>query len=349
VGINIFGAFSTALLDECPHCGATSQERDTDLKIPDTPHDEQARLETLRSLGILDTPQEERFDHLTRIAKRLFGVPIALVSLVDENRQWFKSCIGLSVSETSRDISFCGHAILGDDLFIIPDTLKDERFADNPLVLNDPYIRFYAGYPLSAPNGRKLGTLCIIDRQPRSFGKEDLEALKDLVLMVERELAAVQMATLDELTAISNRRGFVMLAQHSLHFCARQKLAASLVFMDLDKFKPINDTFGHAEGNRVLTVFAEQMNTVCRDSDIYARLGGDEFAMLLINTPKEHAENVVARLCQSVEKYNQEAKRGYDISFSHGIVEFNPEKHHTLDALLAEGDSLMYGIKRSKV
>ena len=283
------------------------------------------------------------------MAKRLFGVPIALVSLVDENRQWFKSCIGLSVSETSRDISFCGHAILGDDLFIIPDTLKDERFADNPLVLNDPYIRFYAGYPLSAPNGRKLGTLCIIDRQPRSFGKEDLEALKDLVSMVERELAAVQMATLDELTAISNRRGFVMLAQHSLHFCARQKLAASLVFMDLDKFKPINDTFGHAEGNRVLTVFAEQMNTVCRDSDIYARLGGDEFAMLLINTPKEHAENVVARLCQSVEKYNQEAKRGYDISFSHGIVEFNPEKHHTLDALLAEGDSLMYGIKRSKV
>ena len=141
----------------------------------------------------------------------------------------------------------------------------------------------------------------------------------------------------------------MVLAQHSLDLCARQKLSATLVFMDLDKFKPINDTFGHAEGNRVLTVFAEQMNTVCRDSDIYARLGGDEFAMLLINTPKEHAENVVARLCQSVEKYNQEAKRGYDISFSHGIVEFNPEKHHTLDALLAEGDSLMYGIKRSKV
>lgn len=319
------------------------------MKSPDTPHDEQARLETLRSLDILDTPQEERFDRLTRMAKRLFGVPIALVSLVDENRQWFKSCLGLSVSETSRDISFCGHAILGDGLFIIPDTSVDERFADNPQVLKDPCIRFYAGCPLTAPNGHKLGTLCIKDYQPRNFEKEDLEALKDLASMVERELAAVQMATLDELTSISNRRGFMMLAQHSLHLCARQKLSASLVFMDLDKFKPINDTFGHVEGDRALTAFAEQMNAVCRDSDVYARLGGDEFAILLINTSKEHAEDIVARLHQSVANYNQEAKRGYDILFSHGIVEFNPEKPHTLDAMLAEADSLMYGLKKSKV
>lgn len=319
------------------------------MKKPETPQDEQARLETLQSLRILDTPPEERFDRLTRMAKRLFGVPIALVSLVDENRQWFKSCFGLSVSETSRDISFCGHAILGNEPFIIPDTIVDERFADNPLVLRDPHIRFYAGCPLSAPNGRKLGTLCIIDRQPRSFDKEDLEALKDLASMVERELAAVQMATLDELTAISNRRGFLMLAQHSLYLCVRQKLSASLVFMDLDKFKTINDTFGHAEGDRALTVFAEQINTVCRDSDVYARLGGDEFAMLLINTSKEHAEDIVARLHRSIAKYNQEAKRGYDIVFSHGIVEFNPEKHHTLDSMLHDGDELMYGLKRSKV
>lgn len=318
------------------------------MKKPDSTQDEQARLGTLRSLSILDTPPEERFDRLTRMAKRLFGVPIALVSLVDENRQWFKSCFGLSVSETSRDISFCGHAILGDGLFIIPNTVVDERFADNPLVLNDPYIRFYAGCPLSAPNGHKLGTLCIIDRQPRNFGKEDLEALQDLASMVEREIVAVQQATLDELTNISNRRGFMMLAQYSLHLCVRQKIAASLVFMDLDKLKPVNDTFGHAEGDRALTVFAEQMKTVCRDSDVFARLGGDEFAMLLINTSREQAECVVSRLHQSVEKYNREAKRGYDIMFSHGIVEFNPEKHPALEAMLADGDSLMYVLKKSK-
>ena len=318
------------------------------MKKPDVPQDEQTRLEALWSLSILDSPSEERFDRLTRMAKRLFGVPIALVSLVDENRQWFKSCFGLSVSETSRDISFCGHAILGNDPFIIPDALVDERFADNPLVLNDPYIRFYAGCPLSGPNGSKLGTLCIIDREPRELVKDELEALTDLAAMVERELSAVQLATLDELTKISNRRGFMMLAQHSLNLCARQKLPASLVFMDFDKFKRINDTFGHAEGDRALTAFAEQMKTACRESDIFARIGGDEFAMLLVNTSKERAESLVSRLRQSVEKYNREVKRGYDIAFSHGIVDFNPEKHHTLDALLADGDSLMYGLKRSR-
>ncbi|MCW9058871.1 MAG: sensor domain-containing diguanylate cyclase [Gammaproteobacteria bacterium] len=318
------------------------------MKKPETPQDEQARVETLRSLGILDTPPEERFDRLTRMAKRLFGVPIALVSLVDENRQWFKSCFGLSVSETTRDISFCGHAILGNGLFIIPDTIEDDRFADNPLVLNDPYIRFYAGCPLKGPDGSKLGTLCIIDRQPRSFGKDELEALVDLAAMVEREISAVQLATLDELTKISNRRGFAMLAQHSLHLCARQKLSASLVFIDLDKFKPINDKFGHAEGDRVLTVFAEQLKSTCRGADIIGRMGGDEFVMLLINTSSEPAERVVSKLRQSVERYDQEAKRGYDISFSHGIVEFNPDKHRTIDALLADADSLMYGLKKSK-
>ena len=319
------------------------------MKSPNTPHDEQARIETLRSLGILDTSAEERFDRLTRIAKRLFGVSISLVSLIDENRQWFKSCSGLSVSETPRDISFCGHAILGDDIFIIPDASTDERFADNPLVLNAPYIRFYAGCPLSAPNGHKLGTLCIIDPQPRSFDKEEFEALADLAAMVESELSAVQLATFDELTNISNRRGFMMLARHSLHLCARQKLAASLVFIDLDKFKQINDTFGHAEGDRALRVFAELIKTTCRKSDTFARLGGDEFTILLIDTSEEHARSVVSKLSQSLDKYNQESKRGYDISFSHGIVEFNPERHHTLDAMLAEGDSLMYEIKKSKV
>ncbi|MFV1921534.1 MAG: GAF domain-containing protein [Methylotenera sp.] len=156
------------------------------MKKPSIPPDEAARLKTLRYLNILDTPAEERFDRLTRMAKRLFDVSFALVSLVDENRQWFKSCAGLDVSETPRDISFCGHTILGDDIFIIPDATKDERFADNPLVLNEPHIRFYAGCPLKFTNGNRLGTLCIIDQQPRNLTDEDLIVLKDLASMVER-------------------------------------------------------------------------------------------------------------------------------------------------------------------
>ena len=202
------------------------------MKKPDIPEDEEARLKALRSLNVLDTPSEERFDRLTRLAKRMFDVPIALVSLVDENRQWFKSCIGLDVSETPRDISFCGHAILDNKIFIISDTKKDERFSDNPLVLNEPYIRFYAGCPLRNLDGSRLGTLCIIDTQTRFLNDEDLDALKDLAELAEHELMALQLATLDDLTKISNRRGFIKLAQHGLDICARHDIPASLVFFD---------------------------------------------------------------------------------------------------------------------
>ncbi len=319
------------------------------MKKPDIPSDEQARLETLRSLNILDTHSDERFNRLTRMAKRLLGVPIALVSLIDENRQWFKSCIGLDATETSRDISFCGHAILGNDVFIIPDALNDDRFSDNPLVIGDPKIRFYAGCPLRAPNGHKLGTLCIIDQQPRNLGVEDLEALEDLASMVEREIAAVQLATLDELTNISNRRGFMMLAEHNLLLCARQNIAASLVFMDLDKFKQINDNFGHTEGDRVLTVFADKLKNTFRHSDLFARLGGDEFVVWLPDSQKKTAEMLVEKFRHSLMLYNHEANRGYDIVFSHGIVEFDPEKHRSIDALLQDGDTLMYKRKKSKL
>ena len=318
------------------------------MKRPEIPVDEQMRLQTLRGLNVLDTAPEERFDRLTRMAKRLFGVPIALVSLVDEHRQWFKSCVGLNATEASREFSFCGHAILGDDVFIVPNALQDERFADNPNVLSDPHIRFYAGCPLKAENGHKLGTLCIIDRQPRDFSSEDMEALKDLAAMAGRELAAIQLATLDELTGISNRRGFMLLGQHSLRFCERQRLPASLVFMDLDRLKSINDTYGHAEGDRALKVFAQTMKQVFRESDTFARLGGDEFAVLLGNTSEAVAEAVLARFGAALAAHNRETTRRYDISFSHGIAAFNPEAHRTIDLLLAEGDSLMYRLKKSK-
>lgn len=317
------------------------------MKKPDIPQDEKIRVDTLRSLDVLDTLPEERFDRLTRLAKRMFGVPIALVSLVDENRQWFKSCIGLGASETSRDISFCGHAILGNGVFIIPNAIEDQRFADNPLVLGDPNIRFYAGCPLSL-NGHKLGTLCIIDQKPRNLEREDIEALKDLAFMVERELAAFQLATMDELTNISNRRGFMILAQHSLSLCTRENIPAVLVFLDLDKFKPINDKYGHAEGDRALITFATQMKSSFRDSDLFARLGGDEFVVLLTNTPKQQAEEIIERFNRSLKKYNQEEDRGYDIAFSHGVVEFSPEKHLAIEELLANGDSIMYEVKKAK-
>lgn len=318
------------------------------MNPPEIPKDELGRLKTLYSLSVLDTPAEERFDRLTRMAKRMFNVPIALVSLVDENRQWFKSAQGLDAKETPRDVSFCGHSILGDEIFAIPNAKEDERFADNPLVLNDPNIRFYAGCPLSAPNGDKLGTLCIIDSKPRELNKEDYEALQDLAATVERELAAVQLATFDELTGISNRRGFMMLAEHSLHLCKVNKLDASLIFLDLDKLKAINDNFGHAEGDKTLATFADLMKEAYRESDLFARLGGDEFVVLLSNASRQTAEAVVQRFGEHLDKFNHDSDQGYSINFSYGIVEYDAKKHCSVGDLLADGDQLMYETKLSK-
>ncbi|SEN19864.1 diguanylate cyclase with GAF sensor [Duganella sp. CF517] len=318
------------------------------MQAPVTPSNEASRLTALRSMEILDTPAEERFDRLTRMAKRMFRVPIALVSIIDENRQWFKSNESLPASETPRSISFCGHAILGDDIFLIADALADPRFADNPLVTGAPHIRFYAGCPLRSAGGFKIGTLCIIDTEARGFDEEDAIALRDLAAMVEDELSAFQKATTDDLTQISNRRGFMQLAQYSLNFCARQGAPATLVFIDLDRFKPINDTFGHAEGDRALVAFADAMRRSFRSTDLFARLGGDEFVVLLTSAAQAEAAMVIDKFSAVIGAYNTEAQRGYALAFSSGMVEFEPATHREIGTLLAEGDARMYAIKAAK-
>jgi GAF domain-containing protein len=158
------------------------------MQIPARPRDEALRIETLLDLVILDSEPEERFDLLTGYASSQFDVPIALVSLVDMNRQWFKSRCGLGATETGRDISFCGHAILQDDIFEIRDAQNDERFADNPLVTGDPRIRFYAGCPLKMPNGQNIGTFCLIDRKPKALDEWEKQHLRDLARVVVLEI-----------------------------------------------------------------------------------------------------------------------------------------------------------------
>jgi len=318
------------------------------MKAPATSIDEAVRLTTLRSLDILDSLGEERFDRLTRMAKHMFRVPIALVSLVDENRQWFKSCIGLEVSETSRDISFCGHAILGDEVFVIPDTLKDDRFADNPLVLEDPHIRFYAGCPIRVANGSRIGTLCIIDQVPRDFCAEDEELLKDLAAMVEQELTAVQLATLDEMTNLTNRRGFMGVANKILSLCVRNQIPATLAFIDLNNFKSINDQHGHAEGDRALVDFSQQLATAFRSSDVVARLGGDEFVVLFTGTSRQHAKNTMIKFSSVLEEDNKKPERKYSLSFSYGLVDYNHHAYPAIEDFLEQADLLMYENKVSR-
>lgn len=161
-------------------------------------HDEAERLAALRSLRILDTPREERFDCYTRLLAKLLDTPIALVSLVDSERQWFKSSVGVMVTETPREFAFCSHAIMEDKTFVIPNATNDWRFRDNPLVVSDPHIRFYAGHPLRGPGGHRVGTLCAIDRRPRELSDHQCEILQDLAAIVERELNLTELGTLQQ-------------------------------------------------------------------------------------------------------------------------------------------------------
>ena len=153
------------------------------------PADEDERLAALRELLLLDTPPEERFDRLARLAAEQLDTPIALLTLVDGQRQWFKSRMGLEATETPREISFCGHAILKNELFVVEDASRDPRFADNPLVTGDPHIRFYAGAPLSAPGGHRIGTLCVIDTVPRTLGTVERSILDALRRLANETLA----------------------------------------------------------------------------------------------------------------------------------------------------------------
>lgn len=315
------------------------------MEIPAIPKHETKRMRSLRTLNILDTEAEERFDRVTRLAKRLFNVPIALVSIVDENRQWFKSRQGLDASETPREISFCGHTILDKDIMVIENALKDHRFSDNPLVVDDPNIRFYAGCPLATNQGYNIGTLCLIDRIPRSLDLHDLESLKDLAKMIEEELSALAMSITDELTGISNRRGFFKISHYTFNMCKRLNTPMTLINIDLDKFKFINDTYGHCEGDRALKGMANILLKTFRDSDVIARTGGDEFCILCSNLSNENIQILIDRLQKNVGDHNSKARHTLD--FSLGIMPFNPEIHTDMNSLVTDADRLMYANKTS--
>ena len=312
------------------------------MKAPEKTNDETQRVSTLKAMRILDTPAEECFDRITRLASIAIGVPISLVSLIDTDRQWFKSNVGLDAAETSRDISFCGHAILNDEIFVVEDTLDDERFVDNPLVTGYPHIRFYAGRPLKAQNGTNLGTLCIIDHKPRMFNVEQRLLLEDFAILVERELSMTQMAMSDELTELWNRRGLLMQSHYHLNIHKRTSRPMTLIFMDLKDFKQVNDNFGHAEGDVALKAFADAMRFSFRDTDILARIGGDEFIVLQYNASERTSTQPLERLQSDLDSWCKQEQKAYNLKFSYGIVEFDPKKHQSVEDILVEADAKMY-------
>ena len=308
---------------------------------PPTPVDELLRLETLRNLKILDTNPEERFDRITRLAKTLFDTPIVLVSLVDEDRQWFKSRQGLDVTETPREISFCGHAIVDEEPMVVTDASNDERFADNPLVAEDPNIRFYAGYPLNGPGGHKVGTLCLIDEKPRDMTETELTLLKELAGLVEEELVVADLMHVDATTGLSNRSGLTIVADHLLAMCGRNSVPASLLLLHHINFDFVSMSQGSDEADRAAVEIAQLLLATFRESDIVGRLSPDVYAVLLTGTQHDEIENICKRFMRRIEERNYKSDDSNAIEIESCAVKYNKEKHDTTEALLEDAEAAL--------
>lgn len=290
------------------------------LPVPDN---EQARLQALADYDILDTAAEQAYDDITRLAASLCGTPVALISLVDETRQWFKSRVGLALKQTRREHSFCAHAILEPgELLVIEDTSKDQRFASNPLVTSAPAIRFYAGAPLLTKSGEALGAICVIDYQPRSLDAQGREALLCLARQVMGQLelrkslnllqnSQARLAELtsrvalhseaDELTQLRNRRALQIKLADEWERAFRYSTPLSLLMLDIDDFRSYNETFGYPDGDQVLRKVAQLISKGARLSDTAARTGGDVFAIVLPVTDLDSALQIAERIRYGIE------------------------------------------------
>lgn len=279
------------------------------MKAP-LPKNEALRLGVLHRYSILDTLAEQSYDDITFLASHICGTPIAVISLIDSDRQWFKSRVGIDLAETPRDIAFCAHAILDpENTLIVPDAQADVRFADNPLVTETNGIRFYAGAPLVSPSGEALGTVCVIDRKPRVLDAAQIKALQALsrqvisLLEMRRLVGELEMiSTTDALTGLRNRRAFdeKMLGEHQRS--SRSHQAFSLLLVDIDHFKQFNDDFGHQAGDEALGEVARIMQYTVRAYDVAARYGGEEFAVILPDTDKKGALEIAERLRRAIER-----------------------------------------------
>ena len=322
----------------------------------DLPTGEQLRLAALYRYGILDTPPEPQFDRLVKLAAHLFDVPIALISFVGEDRQWFKANQGMPFSETLRCESFCAVTIeqQGVGVMVIPDVDRHEQFRTYPVVLGEPYIRSYAGAPLVTPDGQKIGTFCVLSNERRMFTEKEQELLSFFAEMtmaeVQRRLDLQDLnetAMRDELTGLPNR---VQFRQQLIKACRRADTSGEKVgvgLLDLDGFKKINDTFGHAAGDHLLLEVARRLKETTTTGDVVARLSGDEFVLLLTDVQSvENVSLVTKRLEESFAEpfvvEDQEVFMHWSLGWS-----VYPDDAHEIDALLGLADAAMYRVKRA--
>lgn len=328
---------------------------------PETPDDEMLRQQALDNHELLDTPADPYLDTLVRVVREIFSVKTVLISLVDHDRQWFKARIGLDANETPRTVSFCAHAILGTQAFIVEDAHNDLRFHDNPLVTNNPHIRFYAGQPLFSEEGQALGTLCLIDPTPQTLTDRQQRLFADMAVLVEgylklrnvsQQTAQLRAALsreqrkvlLDPLTQLWNRAGL----NHFLPLQQQQAddlgLQLGVLFCDLDYFKKINDSYGHAAGDQALWQAARRINAAVRPQDIVTRSGGEEFVVLLQVHDQHELLQIAERVSHAIRQQPLEIdNQPLNLTISIGAALRRPQEQPT--ETLKRADQALYHAK----
>ncbi len=338
---------------------------------------EQERLAALHSLAILDTQAEQQYDDLTRLASYICGTPMALISLVDKDRQWFKSKVGIALEGTARSESVCAYTIQQPGLFIVPDAAQDERFSGMPLVTGGVF-RFYAGAPITTVDGHKIGSLCVLDAKPRELSEEQKQALLVLsrsataylsirgqvqqLLKNADERRAVEyqlrenhtlleqanrqlqlLAATDALTALPNRRVLEASLDELRQAPAVPGKPLSALMIDVDHFKRVNDTFSHETGDLVLKRVAELLRSSVRDTDLVCRYGGEEFVILMRGAGSEVALKQAERLRAMVAEDTQGA---VPVTISIGVATATCEQwQQELPSVLPEADKALYAAK----
>jgi diguanylate cyclase (GGDEF)-like protein len=266
------------------------------------PANESFRLSTVSDYRVLDSKNDARFDNLVQIAAAHFNMPIAVVSLVDAERQWLKAAVGVAMADTPRQDTFCAHTIMApDDILVVEDARRDDRFRDKPMVTGAPHIRFYAGAPIIAANGTVLGAVCVLDHVPRRFGADDRAMLarlagvaRSLLDLHRRNELLRERAERDPLTGLLNRRGLEAKLDQRLKAAINGE-GCGLLYLDLDHFKQVNDSHGHATGDYLLEEIASRLRDAVRPGDSVARIGGDEFAIVLAHPVDQVIMELVAQ------------------------------------------------------
>jgi diguanylate cyclase (GGDEF)-like protein len=317
------------------------------------------KIANIHSLDLFYTPLEERFERVTRVARRALHAPVAAISLLNEDKQWFKSAAGWGISELPRDQAICRLTVEANEILMIGDTLEDPRVAQLPIVASAPRFRAYAGHPLADEHGNCVGTFCIFDLKPRQFAPGDRQTLADLAALAQRELVSDHLtsahaaltsklgmarreALMDPLTHLWNRRGASVLLKAAFANADQRGTPLALALLDLDNFKRVNDNHGHQTGDEVLRRVASRLLSAVRGDDAICRLGGDEFLVLMADTDAAIASRVAERIRRAITDTAVPTRDGaMAVSVSLGCTVRQPRDTTAVEALLERADQAL--------